>query len=105
MKQLVYIIFFIVGMTVFTVQAFDSQDMIEMVVPLPELESREMQKNLEVDINRMPGVKFVEPSLSSQTLILNYDPQKVSKESIENILEKWNCDPGEFSFRNVISMK
>ena len=48
MQQLAYIIFFIVGMTVFTVQAFDSQDMIEMVVTLPELESREMQKNLEL---------------------------------------------------------
>ncbi len=105
MKQLVYIIFFVAGMTVFTVQAFDSEDMIEMVVTLPELESREMQENLEVDIKRMPGVKFVETSLSSQTLILNYDPQKVSRESIENILEKWDCDPGEFSFRNVISMK
>ena len=79
--------------------------MVEMVVTLPQLESREMQKNLEVDMHRLPGIKFLETSLSSQTLILNYDPQRITKEKIENVLEKWGCNPGEFSFRNVVSMK
>ena len=64
-----------------------------------------MQKNLEADIHKLSGIKFVETSLSSQTLIINYDSQKLSIQSIDNVLKKWECEPGEFSFRNVISMK
>ena len=76
-----------------------------MVVALPELDSREMQRNLEIDISRLPGVNFFETSLSSQTLILSYDSNKLSKEAIDGILKKWDCSPGEFSFRSAVSMK
>ena len=39
------------------------------------------------------------------TLILNYDSNKLSHQSIEHVLKKWDCNSGEFSFRNIVSMK
>ena len=89
----------------FAIHGFDSPEITEMVVTLPTLDSREMQKNIEIDIHKLPGIKFVETSLSSKTLILNFDSKKFSMQLIENVLEKWDCDPGEFSFRNVVSMQ
>ena len=105
MKQSIHVILFTLAITAFAVHGFDSQKITEVVVTLPELKAREMQKNLEADIYKLSGIKFVETSLSSQTLIINYDSQKLSIKSIDNVLQKWDCDPGEFSFRNVISMK
>ena len=96
MKQLAYVILFTIGITAITVHGFDS---------LPGLTSREIQNNLEVDIHKLPGIKFIETSLSSKTLILNYDSNKLSPQSIKYVLKKWDCDSGEFSFRNVVSMK
>ena len=105
LKQLTYVILFTLGITAITVHGFDSQEITEMVVVLPGLNSREMQNNLEVDIHKLPGIKFVETSLSSKTLILNYDSNKLSHQSIEHVLKKWDCNSGEFSFRNIVSMK
>ena len=105
MKQVIYVILFTTAITVFAVHGFDSQEIMEMVVVLPGLNSREMQNNLELDIHKLPGIKFVETSLSSQTLILNYDSNKLSHQSIEYVLKKWDCNSGEFSFRNIVSMK
>ena len=105
MKQLTHVILFTIGITAITVHGFDSQEITEMVVVLPGLTSREMQNNLEVDIHKLPGIKFIETSLSSKTLILNYDSNKLSPQSIKYVLKKWDCDSGEFSFRNVVSMK
>ena len=76
-----------------------------MVLTLPDLNSRELQKDLEVDINNLPGIKFVETSLMSKTLILKYDARKISPKSIDYILNKWGCSAEESYFRNVVSMK
>ena len=76
-----------------------------MVVTLPGLNSRAIQMDLEADIHNLPGVQFIETSLISQTLILNYDARKLSLVKIEHILHKWGCGPGESSFHNLVSMK
>ena len=105
MKQLIYVILLSTSITAFAIHGFDSLDIKEMVVTLPSLDSREMQKNIEIDLHKLPGIKFVDISLSSNTLILNFDSKKFSMQLIEGVLEKWGCNPGEFSFQNVISMK
>ena len=93
------------SLTVFAVKGFGSNEIVEIVVTLPGLDNRGIQKNLQVDMERLPGIKFVETSLSSQTLVVNYNSKKVDKSAIENVLKKWDCPIGEFSFRNSISMK
>ena len=76
-----------------------------MVVTVPELNSKELQKDLEEDIHKLPGIKFIETSLISKTLILNYDAHKMSLEEVDHILYKWGCSLGESSFHSIVSMK
>ena len=76
-----------------------------MVVTLPGLNSKALQMDLEADIHNLPGVQFIETSLISQTLILNYDAHKLSLEEIDHILHKWGCSQGKSSFHNLVSMK
>ena len=52
------------SLTVFAVKGFGSNEIVEIVVTLPGLDNRGIQKNLQVDMERLPGIKFVETSLS-----------------------------------------
>ena len=105
LKQLLPVILFSILLTAFTVQKYDSSEITQMVVTLPGLNSKALQMDLEADIHNLPGVQFIETSLISQTLILNYDPRKLSLVKIEHILHKWGCSPGESFFQNVVAMK
>ena len=105
MKQLLPITIFTILLTVFTVQKLDSNEITQMVVTLPELNSVALQKDLEADIHNLPGIKFIETSLISKTLVLNYDAHKLSLEEVGHILHKWGCSPGESSFHSLVSMK
>ena len=105
MKQLFLIAIFTILLTAFTVQKLDSKEITQMVLLVPDLNSMELQKDLETDINKLPGIMFIETSLISQTLILNYDAHKLSLEEVDHILHKWGCSPGESSFYNLVSMK
>ncbi len=103
MKHILTIILLAFFLAVFTVKSFDSSENVEMVTTLPELNSIKMQRDLEVDIGRLPGVKFVETSLSTRTLMLNYNSKRLSKKSIENTINKWGCTPVDPSFRSIAS--
>jgi len=89
----------------FTVKKLDSKEITQMVVTVPQLNTKELQKDLEADIHKLPGIKFIETSLISKTLVLNYDSHKLSLEEVDHILHKWGCRQGESSFHNLISMK
>ena len=73
MNQLLPVIIFSTLLTAFTVKQFDSPEIIQMVVTLPQLNSKSLQENLELDIQKLSGIKFIDISLISKTLILNYD--------------------------------
>ena len=105
LKQLLLVTIFTILLTAFTVQKLDSKEITQMVVTIPELNSKALQKDLEADFHNLPGIKFIETSLISKTLILNYDTHKLSLDEVDHILHKWGCSPGESSFHNLVSMK
>ena len=98
MKQLLLVSIFSILLTAFTVQKYDSDDMTQMVMALPGLNSIEMQRDLEEDFHHLSGIQFIEISLSSNTLKLNYDAHKLSLDEFNHILHKWGFNPGESSF-------
>ena len=105
MKQLLLVSLFTILLTAFTVQKYDSEHMTQMVMTLPGINSIEMQRDLEEDIHNLSGIQFIEISLRSKTLILNYDARKLSLEEFSHILHKWGFSPGELTFLALDSMK
>ena len=101
MKQLLSVILFPILLTAFTVQKFNSNEITQIVLIIPELNSKALQNKLEKDIHNLPGIKFIETSLISKTLVVNYDAGKISSKEIEHILHKWGCTPGELSFQTI----
>ena len=101
MKNFFLFIIFSILFAAFTVQKNNSVKLTQLVVTIPELTTSNLQKNLELDLNNIKGVKLCETSLMTKTLMLNYDPRKVKQNEIDHVLKKWECTPGQFSYQKI----
>ena len=101
MKQLFALFIISILFSAFAVQKNTPAELIQLVVTIPELNSSELQKNLEIEFNSLGGVKICETSLITKTLMMNYDPRKVGQSEIDNVFQKWECTPGSFSYQKL----
>ena len=101
MKQFTLLIIISIFFTAFTVQKNNPIKLTQLVVTIPELTTSDLQKNLELDLNNISGVKLCETSLMTKTLMLNYDPRKVSQNEIDHVLKKWECTTGQYSYQKI----
>ena len=101
MKQLFSLFIISILFAAFAVQKNTSAELIQLVVTIPELNSSELQKNLEVEFKSMDGVQICETSLMTKTLMMNYDPRKIRQSKIENVFQKWECNPGIYSYQKL----
>ena len=101
MKQFALLIIISIFFTAFTVQKNNPIKLTQLVVTIPELTTSNLQKNLELDLNNISGVKLCETSLMTKTLMLNYDPRKVKQNEIDHVLKKWECTPGQYSYQKI----
>ena len=101
MKQLFSLFIISILFAAFAVQKNTSAELIQLVVTIPELNSSELQKNLEVEFKSLDGVQICETSLMTKTLMMNYDPQKVRQSKIYNVFQKWECNPGSYSYQKL----
>ena len=101
MKQLFSLFIISILFAAFGVQNNTSAKLIQLVVTIPELNSSELQKNLEIEFKSLGGVQICETSLMTKTLMMNYDHRKVGQNEIENVFQKWECNPGSFSYQKL----
>ena len=101
MKQLLPLIIISILFAAFAVQKNDSAELTQLVVTIPELNSTSLQKDLEMDFNKMGGVQFCETSLLTKTMVLKYNSYKISQTEIENVFRKWECNPSEYSYQKL----
>ena len=101
MKQLIPVIFFTFVLTAFTVRSFDSRETIQIIATIPELNSKELQEDIIQDLKHLSGIQFIETSLISKTLVLNYNSNNMSLDDIDHVLKMWGCSLGESSYRTL----
>ena len=101
MKQLFLLFIISILFAAFAVQKNTSAELTQLVVTIPELNSSELQKNLENEFKSLGGVKICETSLMTKTLMMNYDPRKVRQSKIYNVFQKWECNPGSYSYKKL----
>ena len=101
MKQLFSFFIISILFAAFAVQKNTPVELTQLVVTIPELNSSELQKNLEVEFKSLNGVQICETSLMTKTLMINYDPQKVRQSKIDNVFQKWECNPGSYSYQKL----
>ena len=101
MKQLFSLFIISILFAAFAVQKNTSAELIQLVVTIPELNSSEFQKNLELEFKSLGVVQICETSLMTKTLMMNYDPQKVRQSKINNVFQKWECNPSSYSYQKL----
>jgi len=101
MKQLFSLFIISILFAAFAVQKNTPVELTQLVVTIPELNSSELQKNLENEFKSMGGVEVCETSLMTKTLMMNYDSRKVRQSKIENVFQKWECKPGSYSYQKL----
>ena len=101
MKQFFLLILISFLFAAVTVQKNNSVKLTQLVVTIHELTTNYLQKNLEMDLNNIRGVKLCETSLMTKTLMLNYDPRKVKQNEIDHVFKKWECTPDQYSYKKI----
>ena len=101
MKQLFSFFIISILFAAFAVQKNTLVELTQLVVIIPELNSSTLQKNLENEFKSLGGVKICETSLMTKTLMMNYDPRKVGQKEIENVFQKWECNPDSYSYQKL----
>ena len=101
MKQLFSLFIISILFAAFAVQKNTSTELIQLVVTIPDLNSSELQKNFENEFKNLGGVQICETSLMTKTLMMNYDPRKVRQSKIENVFQKWECNPGSYAYQKL----
>ena len=101
MKQLFSLFIISILFAAFAVQKNTSAELIQLVVTIPELNSSELQKNLENEFKSLGGVQICETSLLTQTMVLKYNSRKIALTEIENVFRKWECNPREYSYQKL----
>ena len=101
MKQLFSLFIISILFAAFAVQKNTSAELIQLVVTIPELNSSELQKNLEIEFKSLGGVQICETSLLTQTMVLKYNSRKIALTEIENVFRKWECNPREYSYQKL----
>ena len=101
MKQLFSLFIISILLAAFAGKKNTSAELTQLVVTIPELNSSELQKNLENEFKSLGGVQICETSLMTKTLMMNYDPRKVRQSKIENVFQKWECNPGSYSYQKL----
>ena len=101
MKSIFLLIIITILFAAVTVKKSNSVKLTQLVVTIPELTTSDLQKNLEMDLNKIRGVQLCETSLMTKTLMLNYDPRKVNKNEIDHVFQKWECQPDQYSYQKI----
>ena len=101
MKQFSLIIIIFILFAAFTVQNNASVKLTQLVVPIPELTSFNLQNNLEIDFKKIPGIHLCQTSIMTKTLLLNYDSRRVKQNDIDHVFKKWECTPGQYSYQKL----
>jgi hypothetical protein len=101
MKQILSLIIISIVFAAFAFQENELSKLTQLVVIIPEMNSPQLQKNLEIEFASLNGVDKCETSLMTKTLMVNYDSRKVTQNEIDNIFHKWECNPNEYSYKQL----
>ena len=101
MKQFLLLITISILFATFTVTKYNSVDITQLVVTIPELTTSDLKEKLELDFNNLTGVIKCETSIMTKTLMMKYDDNKVSSDEIQSVFQKWGCAPDEYSYQKL----
>ena len=84
-------IFFIIISGFYFKNNFFSVNSAEFILNVHNLNTDQIIYSLKEDFNKQPGVKFIDASLMTKTIILKVDNNQLEIATIEDLLSNWGC--------------
>ena len=100
MKNIFIILsFFLFLFALNTKLSFNQKKSAEVILSVDNMNSTRVLKSIEEDFNDFNGVKFIDASLITETIILEVKNDNIDIPSIDNILSKWGCTMKDIDYK------
>ena len=73
----------------------------QIIINTPSLNSYEMLGRIENELSKMNGVSSYEFSISSGSVLVNYDDKRVNDIDILAAFNKWGCENYQISYNPI----
>jgi copper chaperone CopZ len=73
----------------------------EAIISIHDFSDPQIHKKIKQEFAKINGVSFCETSLKTKTIVVQFDEQKFQISDIRNVLNKWDCNIKDMSFRSL----
>jgi len=88
-----------------TINNYNQKNKAEVIINVNNLNSPKIMDSLEKEFNDYSGIKFIDGSLMSNTIVLEVQDNDIQISTINQLLENWDCTIESISYRILNSIQ
>ncbi len=88
-----------------TINTYNQKNKAEVIINVNNLNSPKIMDSLEKEFNDYSGIKFIDGSLMSNTIVLEVQDNDIQISTLNQLLENWGCTIESISYRILNSVQ
>ena len=88
-----------------TINNYNQKNRAEVIINVNNLNSPKIMDSLEKEFNDYSGIKFIDGSLMSNTIVLEVQDNDIQISTINQLLENWDCTIESISYKILNSVQ
>ena len=88
-----------------TINNYNQKNKAEVIINVNNLNSPKIMDSLEKEFNDYSGIKFIDGSLMSNTIVLEVQDNDIQISTLNQLLENWGCTIESISYRILNSVQ
>ena len=78
---------------------FNQKKTTEVILSVDNMNSTQVLKSIKEDFNNFKGIRFIDASLVTETIIFEVKNDNIDISNIDNILSKWGCTMKDIDYK------
>jgi len=88
-----------------TINNYNQKNRAEVIINVNNLNSPKIMDSLEKEFNDYSGIKFIDGSLMSNTIVLEVEDNDIQISTLNQLLENWGCTIESISYKILNSVQ
>lgn len=101
----IFIISATIILVALTINNYNQKNRAEVIINVNNLNSPKIMDSLEKEFNDYSGIKFIDGSLMSNTIVLEVQDNDIQISTLNQLLENWGCTIESISYRILNSVQ
>ena len=101
----IFIISATIILVALTINNYNQKNRAEVIINVNNLNSPKIMDSLEKEFNDYSGIKFIDGSLMSNTIVLEVEDNDIQISTLNQLLENWGCTIESISYRILNSVQ